>query len=214
MRKKLDCPLLCLVTNTFFMSSEKLEDKIVSAITGGVGMIQLRDKTASGSSLLKQALRLKAITDGKSLLVINGSVEVALACNADGVHLPEDFMDAEVAREISGDLLLIGKSVHDLKGAELAQKNGSDYVILGTIFTTESKPSVVPSGTSLMNTVTNKINIPVLGIGGINPSNAGLVVGEGASGVAVISYIVDADDHEMAAKELKEAIVRASINPH
>ena len=70
----------------------------------------------------------------------------------------------------------------------------------------------MPSGTSLINTVANKINIPVLGIGGINPSNAGLVIGEGANGIAVMSYILEADDHEMAAKELKEALVFASIN--
>jgi thiamine-phosphate pyrophosphorylase len=210
----LPTPCLCLVTDRKLCGSSLLEDKVAAAISGGVDMVQLREKDLPASELLELALRLRSITDGKALLVINDRLDVALAAGADGLHLPEDSMPVFDARRIVPSQqqpaqLLVSKAVHDSAGASLAAKENADYLVLGTIFQTSSKPGAVTGGLDRIITVTRLVDTPVLAIGGIDPHNAASVIEAGATGVAVITAILAAPDPEKAAKEMKQSLMSA-----
>ncbi|MDA0988860.1 MAG: thiamine phosphate synthase [Chloroflexi bacterium] len=211
----LPTPCLCLVTDRKLCGAGLLEEKIAAAVSGGVDMVQLREKDLPAGELLDLALRLRSITDGKALLVINDRLDVALAAGADGWHLPEDSIAVHDARRIvSSQLaqlarLLVSKAVHDSAGASLAAKENADYLLLGTIFPTSSKPGVETGGLDRITTVTRLVDTPVLAIGGIDPYNAASVIQAGATGIAVITAILAASDPEKAAREMKQSLMSA-----
>jgi thiamine-phosphate diphosphorylase len=200
-------PCLCLVTDRKLCSDESLEERVAAAVSGGVDMVQLREKDLPAEELLKLALRLRTITQGKALLVINDSLDVALAVEADGLHLPQESPLVRQARQMAPPDFLIGKSVHDHSSASVAYQEGADYLILGTIFPTASKPGVAPGGIPRVFKVASTVAAPVLAIGGVNSHNIASVIGAGAYGVAVSSAILGATDAKGAAQELKEALV-------
>ncbi|MBI4282557.1 MAG: thiamine phosphate synthase [Chloroflexi bacterium] len=202
-------PCLCLVTDRTLCGPNLLEKKVAAAMSGGVDMVQLREKDLPASELLELALKLRSITRGKALLVINDRLDVALAAGADGLHLPQDSLSVQDARRVVPSHLLVGKSVHDLTSTSLAAKEGADYLVLGTIFPTSSHPGAHTGGLNLISTVTRQVDAPVLAIGGVNSSNVASVVGAGAKGVAVISAILAAPDPERAARELKHSLIAA-----
>lgn len=199
-------PCLCLVTDSSLCTSDSLEDMVDGAVAGGVDMVQLREKEFSKKELIKLGLNLRHITKARALLVVNGSLDVALAVGADGLHLPESDMSIYDARQIAPSNLLLGKSVHDPNGAEIADAEGADYLILGTIFQTSSKPGLKTGGPELVSIVTSLVHAPVLAIGGITASSMATVIESGARGVAVRSAILDARNPESAARELKQSM--------
>ena len=172
-------------------------------------MMQLREKDLPGGELLKLALKLRSITKGKALLVINDRLDVALAAGADGLHLPEDSLAVHDARQVVPSQFLVGKSVHDPAGALLAAGEGADYLVLGTIFPTSSKPGAETGGPDLVSTVTRRVDAPVLAIGGIDSHSVTSVIEAGAKGIAVISAILGAQDPEKATRELKQTMMAA-----
>ena len=176
------------------------------AVSGGVDMVQLREKEFSKKELIKLGLKLRHITNARALLVVNGSLDVALAVGADGLHLPENAMSIHDARQVVPSHFLLGKSVHDPSGATCAAREGADYLILGTIFQTPSKPGVKTGGPELVSMVTSLVHPPVLAIGGITASSMATVIESGASGVAVRSAILDTRDPKSAARELKQSM--------
>ena len=202
-------PCLCLVTDRKLCIANTLEEKVAAAVSGGVDMVQLREKDLPGGDLLKLALKLRSITRGKALLVINDRLDVALAAEADGLHLPEDSLAIRDARPITPSHLLVGKSVHDLAGASLAASEGPDYLVLGTIFPTSSKPGARTGGPDHVANATRLVNAPVLAIGGIYPHRVASVVEAGAQGIAIVSAILGAQDPEKAARELKQSMIAA-----
>ena len=113
---------------------------------GGVGMVQVREKTMSSGDLYQLATRLRIVTQGKALLIINDRVEVALAVDADGVHLPSNSLPACVVKRLGEGRLLVGRSVHSVEEAVPAEQEGADYLIVGTIYGTASHPGRLPSG--------------------------------------------------------------------
>jgi thiamine-phosphate pyrophosphorylase len=183
---------------------------VAQAVRGGVNLVQLREKDLPGGQLLRLAEDLRNVTSGRALLFINERVDVAIACGADGVQLGEEGLPVEAARLVGKraerDGLLIGRSVHSLDGAMDAQSRGADFLVAGTIFPTGSHPGAAPAGPQLIADIAKKVNIPLVGIGGIGLSNAHQVVDTGAVGVAVISAILAAGDPEQAARELKGSI--------
>jgi thiamine-phosphate pyrophosphorylase len=187
-----------------------LEEKVAAAVSGGVDMVQLREKDLPAGELLQLARKLRSITDGKALLIINDRFDVALAAEADGLHLPEDSIAVEDARRVVPSQLLVSKALHDSAGASLAATEGADCLVLGTIFQTSSKPGVRTGGLDLIAAVTRLTDTPVLAIGGIDPSNAASVMRAGAKGIAVITAILGAPDPEKAARELKQSMTAAA----
>jgi thiamine-phosphate pyrophosphorylase len=179
------------------------------AIKGGVNLIQLRERDLPTGELLALAMRLREVTRGHALLVINDRLDVAQAAGATGVHLPENGLPVAIARWLLGQHVLIGRSVHSEEAAIEAERDGADYVQLGAIYATESKPDAKPVGPELVRKVSSAVTIPVLAVGGVRPENAAEVIEAGASGASVISAIQSADDPEAATRQLVEAMREA-----
>ena len=206
-------PTLCLVTDRSYGQGQPLPAKVAAAVEGGVNVVQLREKALPGGQLLALATAIRNATREKALLLVNDRVDVALAASADGVQLGEEAMPVEAARRITGQRLLIGRSVHSLQGAREAETQGADFLVVGTIFPTGSKPGVQPTGLALLAQVARSVNIPFLAIGGVTRSNVAQVMAQGAAGAAVISAILSPSDTRQAARELKEAMVAAAAHP-
>ncbi len=169
-------------------------------------MVQLREKDMPPFELLRLARRLRRITEGKALLIVNDRVDVAMLAGADGVQLGETALDVPDVRDLVGPDMLIGRSVHSEVGAVDAEYQGADFLVLGTVFETSSHPEGRVGGLDLVSEVTEAVGIPVLGIGGITADNAVGVMDSGASGIAVITAITMAGDPGAAALELASAI--------
>ena len=166
----------------------------------------LREKDLPGRHLLELAMNIRRAIDDKALLIINERVDVAILANAAGVHLGEHALSPTDVRALVGDHMLIGRSVHNHKGALEAQRQGANYLIAGSVFPTRSHPDQSPQGLRLIEDLAPNLRIPCLAIGGINPQNAPDVIRAGASGVAVISAILASSDPEQAARKLKHEI--------
>jgi thiamine-phosphate pyrophosphorylase len=200
-------PVLCFVVSA--ETTKDLEATVASAVAGGVTMVQLRDKTTPGGKLLETARKLKTITRGKALLIVNDRVDVAVAAEADGAQLPEDGIPTLAARTLIGKYAVLGRSVHAVETAVQAGREGAEFVVAGTIFKSPSKPDVKPAGIGLITEITKATNLPVLAIGGVTAKNIGDVVKAGAAGAAVISAIANAEDPRAAAEELSKALAEA-----
>ena len=216
MKPTIPSPSLCLVTDRHLCGQrvDKLEDKVAAAVKGGVNLVQLREKDLPSGQLIELAVRLRKATSGSALLFINDRLDVALACHADGVQLGEGGFPVQAARQLAGDRLLIGRSVHSVEGAIAAEMQGADLLIVGTIFASSSHLDGRPAGTGLLSDVARSVTIPFAGIGGITTSSLGQVVGAGAAGVALISAILAAEDAERAARELKRGLEDAWSEYH
>ena len=172
-------------------------------------MVQLREKDYPAGKLLSLARRLRSVTEGRALLIVNDRVDVALLSGADGVQLGENGLDAASARRLVGSDMLIGRSVHSVEGAVRAEADGADFLALGTIFETASHPGADTGGLGLVRNVTGQVEIPVIGIGGISESNVTGLVESGAAGAAVITAISMAADPKAASLGLSAAMRRA-----
>ena len=172
-------------------------------------MVQLREKDLSGGRLLELASEIQQTIGDRALLTINERLDVALLCDAYGVHLGEEALSPTSARRIAGDTLQIGRSVHSVGGALKAQEQGADYLIAGAVFDTRSHPGGRPMGLEFIEELKPALQIPYLGIGGINASNAASVIAAGASGVAVISAILASEQPGELARTLWETLEKA-----
>ncbi|MSQ41138.1 MAG: thiamine phosphate synthase [Dehalococcoidia bacterium] len=205
----LSLPCLCLVTRREPWGEDALVQKVAAAVEGGVTVVQLREKDIPGGQLLALAHRLRQVTSGRALLVVNERVDVALACGADGIELGEEALPVAEARKLVGKGVLIGRSVHSVEGAVAAAREGADFLVVGTIFPTASKPGAETAGLALLRQVGKAVRIPYLAIGGVDESNAAQVIEAGAAGAAVIGAILEAPDPKAAAARLKEAMQKA-----
>ena len=178
-------------------------------------MVQLRKKDLPGRALLEVGQRLKQAIDGRALLIINERVDVAQACDADGVQLGEDGLPVPVVRRLLGEGKLIGRSVHGVEAAMQAESEGADFLVVGTIFTTGSHPGAKPAGVGLLTEVAQRVKVPFLGIGGITADNVAEVMRAGSTGAALISAIGNAPDPREASANIKgrmtEALERISV---
>ena len=169
---------------------------VEDALKGGVKAVQLREKDLGTRDLLDMAYRLKELTVRYGAkLFINDRVDIALAVDADGVHLGGSGMPAAAARKAVGEGMLIGVSTHGITEAEKAVEEGADFITLGPIFETPSKMKYGnPLGTELLREVRAKIPVPVFAIGGIRKERVESVLEAGASGIALISAILGSED--------------------
>jgi thiamine-phosphate pyrophosphorylase len=184
-----------------------LASTIRAALRGGLDCVQVREKKGPASRLHETALSLLPLAreEGANLLV-NDRLDVALACGADGVHLPGAGLPPGVARALLGAGPLVGVSVHGLDEARAAVEAGADYVTFGHVHPTASKPGSPPAGIKRLAEVVEGIEAPVLAVGGIDAANVCEVLATGAAGAAVISAILTAEDPESETLRLREAV--------
>lgn len=175
-----------------------------TALEAGINAIQLREKDLSVRELLDMAYWMRELTNEfNAKLFINDRVDVALAVEADGVHLTQNSMPAYAVRKISGEKFIIGQSTHSIEEALRAQNDGVDFITLGPVFETPSKIKYgKPIGLETLKSVKKVISIPVFAIGGINPENVKKVRNTGADGIALISAILAAEDKRQISEEL------------
>jgi len=181
------------------------------AIKGGASLIQLRDKEMSTRQLVETARKIKELTDEASIpLIINDRLDVALAVDADGVHVGQDDMPAALARQLIGPHKILGVSASTLEEALQAEREEANYVSASPVFTTPTKPDAPPpTGLEGLRAIVEAVNLPVIAIGGIDEKNATEVMEAGAQGVAVISAVVSAPDIAAAARRLRETLETA-----
>jgi len=181
----------------------------VVAAARGVDAVQLREKDLPAGELLRLARVLRERLPPHVILLVNDRADVALACGAHGVHLPEAGLPVATARHLVGEEMLVGRSVHSPSEALRAQEEGADYVVVGPVYPTRSHPGHPGAGPALVREVAQALRIPVLAIGGIDEARVAEVVRAGAAGVAVISAILEREDVEEAARRLRRALHRA-----
>jgi thiamine-phosphate diphosphorylase len=170
-------------------------------------MVQLREKEWPSGRLLALADRLRArCREARVTFVVNDRLDLALALAADGVHLGQEDLPPRVARPLLRPGMLLGVSTHSVEQARAAQAAGADYVAVGAMFPTATKPDFELVGPDLVRKLRAEIRAPLIGIGGITPDNVGEVIRAGAAGVAVISAVCAADDPERATRRFLEAI--------
>ncbi len=197
---------LYLVTDRQQTAGRPLVSVLARAVRAGVRAVQLRERDLPARELhaLARAIQ-RELPDAR--LFINDRVDVALALRAQGVHLRESSLPAEVVRDLLWPSQLLGLSVHSLDGVMAAEQHGADFVVLGPIYDTPSKRVYgLPIGLPLLEQAAKKVRIPIFGIGGITATRARAVRQAGAFGVAVVSSILSAVNIERATEELLAAI--------
>ncbi len=202
---------LYLVTDRGLSKGRRTFDIVRQAIQGGVTVVQLREKTASTREFLEEAeIIISLCHDNNVPLIINDRLDIALAIDADGVHLGQDDMPIHFARKIIGKNKIIGVSAFTENEALEARRNGADYIGVSPIFTTPTKPELEQGlGLEGLRKIKRVVDIPLVAIGGLDRQNAYDIIRAGAAGVAVVSAIVSADDPERAARDIKSEIERA-----
>jgi thiamine-phosphate pyrophosphorylase len=191
---------LCFITdhNTGGLSFLDMTQAVLRA---GVGWVQYRDKNASRRKVYEEAIKLKDLA-GKhnAVFIVNDYSDIALAVDADGVHLGQDDLPVKEARKILGKGKIIGVSTHCIEQALEAEQAGADYLGFGPVFHTSTKDAGSPRGTVLLEEIKNKVSIPVVAIGGINLENIHSVLETGVDAVAVASAILKGDIEENAGR--------------
>jgi thiamine-phosphate pyrophosphorylase len=199
---------LYLVTDRSLSKGRSTAEIVAAAVAGGVSCIQLREKSCGTREFLNEALALQPLLKSRNIpLIINDRLDIALAIEADGVHLGQSDMPIGMARKIAGDSLIIGISAESVDDALRAEQEGADYIGISPVFSTPTKTDIAPPlGLEGVQQIRALVDIPLVGIGGINSDNAESVLAAGADGIAVVSAIVSAADPAGAAKKLKTLI--------
>ncbi len=180
-------------------------EAIEESCRAGIKAIHLREKDLSTKELLDMAFKIREITAKyKTLLFINDRIDICLAVNADGIQLTENSLPIAVAKKIT-QKLIIGASRHTLESCIEAEKQGADFIVFGSIF--KEKNNIKPQGIEILKKVCTKIKIHVFAVGGINPENAKSCILSGASGVAVISYILSSENIEEKVYSIQQAVL-------
>ncbi|MDD4954546.1 MAG: thiamine phosphate synthase [Candidatus Omnitrophica bacterium] len=183
----------------YFITDKKLSrlgnlSDVKNAIKAGVKIVQYREKEADTKEMYGEAIKLRKICNNVFFL-INDRIDIALAANADGVHLGQSDMPYKVARKLLGKNKIIGITVHNLKEARLAQRLGANYIGISPVFETRTKPDAKnPVGIKLIKKIKQRVSLPIVAIGGINLSNARDVVFAGANCICAISAVITKKD--------------------
>lgn len=182
---------------------------VEAALDGGATVIQLRKKSMPMREQYRLALALRTLTLAhEALLIINDHADLAIAADADGVHLGQGDLPPDAVRALPGfEGRLIGRSTHSLAQAQIAIHEGADYIAVGPVYPTPTKEGRPAVGTALVSRVAAAVDRPFLAVGGIDLNNAPAVVDAGARAIAVVRAVYDAPDPAEAARRLHEALV-------
>ncbi|OYR68112.1 thiamine phosphate synthase [Halorubrum ezzemoulense] len=199
-----------LVTAVSRSAGRSTPEVVAAALAGGVDVVQLRDKTATDRERYETGLRLRELTAAAGVpLLVNDRIDLAAAIDADGVHLGQTDLPVSVARERLGEGAVVGVSASTVEQAREAEAAGADYLGVGAVYGTDSKDVSGDRdgiGTERIAAVADAVDLPVIGIGGVDAGNAAPVVEAGATGVAALSAITAAEDPEAATAALRAAV--------
>ena len=195
---------LYAVTDSSWLNGRSLAEVVREAIEGGATVVQYREKNKGYDDMLKEAREVCAVCREYGVpFIMNDSVEIAMAVDADGVHLGLDDGDLKAARELLGEGKIIGASTHNVSEALSAQAQGADYLGCGAVFGSTTKTDISSITPEILAQVTSAVQIPVVAIGGINRDNISMLNGCSLAGAAVVSAIFAQKDIRAAAKEMR-----------
>ena len=199
---------LYLVTDRHLAGGRALSEIVMESVAGGVSCVQLREKKLGTREFVQEAKWIHDLLLVAGVpLIINDRIDVAQACNAEGVHLGQSDMHIKDARKILGPDIIIGISAESLQDAVDAEKDGADYIGISPVFSTKTKEDIAtPLGLEGVAEIRKNVDIPLVGIGGINDKNCADVVRYGADGIAVVSAIIAAEDVMAATSRLRRKI--------
>lgn len=208
--------LLYGVTDHSWLGEQTLKQQVEAALSGGITCLQLREKGVETSDFLREALEIKELCGRYRVpLIINDNVEVALACQADGIHVGQTDLPVQQVRALVGQAMVIGVSVHTVDQARKAETDGADYLGVGAVFSTSTKADATLVPFETLQEICKATTLPVVAIGGISAKNLPLLRGSGIQGVALVSAIFAQPNIEQACKQLlvqsREILQNASI---
>ena len=211
---KKDLLLYAVTDRRWLADGETLYQVVEQAIDGGVTFVQLREKGLAKDLFLEEAREIKKLCNARKIpFVINDSVDIALAMDADGVHVGQSDMEAGDVREKLGPDKIIGVSAQTVEQAKLAEAHGADYLGVGAVFATGSKDDAVEVGPQTLRDICQAVSVPVIAIGGISKENVSQLTGSGICGIAVISAIFAQKDVKAASKELHDLTAEMAAAP-
>ncbi|MBE6066664.1 MAG: thiamine phosphate synthase [Clostridium lundense] len=196
---------LYLVTDRSFIKDKSLDKAVEEAILGGATLVQIREKDVDSLDFYKEALKVKEVCKKYDVpLIINDRVDIALAVDADGVHVGQSDLPCSIVRSILGAEKIIGVSTSNVEEALKAQEDGADYVGVGAVFPTTTKDDADSVAIEELSSIKKSLNIPVVAIGGISENNITKLKPASIDGVAVISAILGKENITEAAENLKK----------
>lgn len=194
---------LYAVTDRAWTGNKTLYEQIKEALENGVTCVQLREKNLDEASFIEEAKKISVLCrQYNTPFIVNDNVNVAIASNADGIHIGQEDMGLKDVRKIVGESMIIGISAHTVEEAKFAQENGADYIGIGAVFETSTKNDVDVIPYEKVKSICDAVDMPKVAIGGINAENILKLKGSGIDGVAVVSAIFGAKDIGKATKEL------------
>lgn len=203
---------LYAVTDRTWLDGRTLTECVTDALAGGVTCVQLREKDAPQAEVVLRARALAPLCKEAGVpLIVNDDVDAALSAQADGVHVGQSDAACAEARAKLGPEAIVGVSVQTVEQALAAQADGADYLGVGAVFGTATKPDADDVGIDGLRAICAAVDIPVVAIGGLNVATIPQIAGTGANGVAVVSALFAADDIRAATRELRET-VRTSLD--
>lgn len=203
--------LLYAITDQSWLNGQTLYDQVEQALQGGATFLQLREKHLDYDSFLRLAKDIKPLTDRFGVpFVINDNVDVALACDADGVHVGQTDMYSQNVRQKIGPNKILGVSAQTIEQALEAEKNGADYLGVGAMFATATKEEATVVTYERLKEICRAVSIPVVAIGGINETNTLQLKGSGIAGISVISAIFARPNIIQATKNLYDLAKQAA----
>ncbi|WHY57962.1 thiamine phosphate synthase [Peribacillus simplex] len=186
---------------------DELTKIIAESVSGGVSIVQLREKNNSSLSFYKKASALKQLLNELSIpLIINDRVDIALAVAADGIHIGQDDLPLTVVKQMVPEDMIVGVSVSTLEEALEAERNGADYIGVGSIFPTKTKQDATLMAIGDLEEICRSVSIPAVAIGGITADNISALSDRGLSGTAVVSAIMNAESPKSASESLLKII--------
>lgn len=196
--------LLYAVTDRTWLKEQRLTEQVEEALKGGATLIQLREKELDEDVFLDEAKKIKALCDCYHVpFIINDNVEIAIACDADGVHVGQSDMEAQNVRARLGDNKIIGVSAKTVEQAILAEQSGADYLGVGAVFFTSTKLGAGAVSKETLKAICKAVAIPIVAIGGIGEHNIMELTGTGIDGVAVVSALFAQPDIKKATQNLR-----------
>ena len=204
---------LYAVTDRSWLNGQTLYEQVEQALKGGVTLVQLREKGLGAEQFLQEARQIQQLCRRFGVpLIINDSIEVALAVDADGVHLGQDDANAAQARQLLGKEKIIGVSAHNVQEALQAVQDGADYLGSGAVFGSGTKTNVSTLPMQTLREICSAVPIPVVAIGGITEQNLQHLSGSGISGAAVVSAIFAQENIEEAAIRLRGLLSQMQLD--
>ena len=196
--------LLYAVTDRTWVGKETLFEQVEDALKGGITCLQLREKELSEEIFYQEAVKIQKLCRQYHVpFLIDDNVEVAIRCGADGIHVGQQDMAAKEVRKRIGPDKILGVSAETVEQAVRAEKDGADYLGVGAVFATSTKPDADSVSRETLTQICKAVHIPVVAIGGIQQDNLVKLKGTGISGVSLVSAVFGSPDIETACKKLK-----------